>query len=364
MAVDEELADTKVEDAPAAESAAPEKAAPVADKAAPAAKAPEADKGKSPAADSGGKKTILDGADAEAAGKAKEEAADKDHKSYWPADWRQKMAEHLAAGDKKILAKELKRLERISDPAGVFGMYREMESKFTSGGLVKIPGKDAKPEEIAEYHRAIGVPEKPEELVAAIKLENGAVIGEADKPRLNSFGAALHKAGATPAVMNAAANWYYQQQEEAMAALDEADDAYLRESQKVLKEEYGPAFKRTMGAIATLFASAPGGSDEKNTSSVYYRLKNGRTADGRLIGDDPDILRWLASVAMDVNPLATVVDVGKEGAKSVSAELDEIRAMRRSTDPATAKKYWSAEVQARELELLSAQEKNRARNTA
>ena len=371
MIVAEELVDTKVEDAPATESAAPEKApaadakAPVGDK---AEKSPVGDKGAKTAAteDKGGKKTILDGADAEADDKAKEDAAAAkgEAKAVDRAaeikTLRENLAKHYSAGDKKAYDKELKRLERlgIERPEQVYGLYRELDNKLNGGGLVKVPGKDAKPEEWAEFHKAMGVPEKPEELVAAIKLESGAVIGEADKPRLNSFGAALHKAGATPAVMNAAANWYYQQQEETMTAIDEADDAYLRESQKALKEEFGPAFKRTMGAIPTLFATAPGGSDEKNTSSVYYRLKNGRTADGRLIGDDPAILRWLASVAQDVNPIATVVEGGNQGVKALDTELEEIRALRKSDDPSKVKKYWSADVQARELELINAKQKS------
>src|SRR5690606_21070207 len=84
-------------------------------------------------------KTIATGADAEEEAKAKEEKADKDHKPYWPDNWREKLAEHIAAGDKKVYDKELKRLQRIADPSGIYGMYRELEGKFTSGGLVKVP---------------------------------------------------------------------------------------------------------------------------------------------------------------------------------------------------------------------------------
>src|SRR3990167_7669882 len=46
-------------------------------------------------------------------------------KPYWPEDWRQKMAEHASAGDKKAFEREMLRLARISDPAGVYGSYRE-----------------------------------------------------------------------------------------------------------------------------------------------------------------------------------------------------------------------------------------------
>ncbi|WEK43640.1 MAG: hypothetical protein P0Y64_02060 [Candidatus Sphingomonas colombiensis] len=40
--------------------------------------------------------------------------------------------------------------------------YREAESTIRNGGRIKLPGDDAKPEEIAAYRTAIGVPEKPD----------------------------------------------------------------------------------------------------------------------------------------------------------------------------------------------------------
>src|SRR3990167_5354807 len=159
-------------------------------------------------------------------------------KPYWPDDWREKAAQHIAAGDEKAYRRELKRLERIADPAGMYGMYREAETKLTSVGLIKVPGKDAKPEEVAEFHKALGVPEKPEDYFKNIKLENGAVIGEADKPIADAFAAAVHKSGATPQVVNAALNWYFKGQEDAAAKLDESDENFKTTSLKDLKEEY------------------------------------------------------------------------------------------------------------------------------
>jgi len=309
----------------------------------------------------GGKtKTIAGGDDVEADDKAAQDAKDKAHKPYWPEVWRQKAAEHLAAGDKKVLAKELKRLERITDPAALAGMYRELEAKFSAGGLIKVPGKDAKPEEIAAYHKAIGVPEKPEEYFQHVKLENGAVIGEADKPLVDEFAAALHKAGAPPSIMNAALNWYYQRQESQAAALDESDDTFRRESETTLKEEFGPAFKRKTSAIASLFLTAPGGADIKNESALYARLMGGRTADGKIIGNDPDMVRFLVSLVNEVNPAATVVEDGAQSGKTIETELADIQKLRQ-TD---SKKYWSAPVQARELELIEARNKLQARSRA
>jgi hypothetical protein len=279
-------------------------------------------------------------------------------KPYWPDDWRQKVAERVAAGDKKAYTRELKRLERISDPSGVYGMYREVEGKLTSGNLVRVPGKDATPEDIAQYHKAIGVPEKPADYIPLIKLANGAVIGDDDKKVIAELAERAHKVGTSPAALNEVVDWYYQKQEEQAAALDEADDIFRRESEQALKEELGATFKRKTTAIAGLFATAPGGNDIKNEGSLFSRLMGGRTADGRIIGNDPDMIRFLVSLSHEINPSAMVVDDASAGGKSIDDELAEIQALRK-TDK---RKYFSQQVQGREAELIAAKQKIQARS--
>lgn len=343
--------DTDADGAEDTEGKAPEKTEAVA--------SPEGDKGADTQDGKGGKpKTIATGADAEAEDKAKAEAETKaPPKSDWPSDWREKLAQHIAAGDKKRYDKELKRLQRITDPAGVYGMYREMEARFTSGDIIKKPGKDAKPEDIEAYHRALGVPEKPEDYLKDVKLENGATIGDADKPVLSTFAEAMHKAGAPPAVMNAALNWYYQRQEQMAAELDEEDDKFRRESEAELKEELGGAFNRSVRAIRELFATAEGGGDPENPNSVMARLMGGRTSDGKIIGNDPKIMRCFMGIARELNPIASVVEDGVASIKTIEQELAELQELRK-TDK---RKYYSEAVQARELELIAARDKARQR---
>ena len=281
----------------------------------------------------------------------------KEPEGYWPEDWREKVAEHIAAGDKKAYDKELRRLQRVTDPAGIYGNYRELDNRLNGGGLIKVPGKDATPEEIADYHKALGVPEEAKDYLDNVQLQNGAVIGDADKPMLEGVLTAVHKAGATQPVVDAMVNWYYSLQEEQAAELDETDDAFQRESENVLKEELGPAFKRSINAIAPLFAIAPGGSDVSNDESLYARLMGGRMADGRVIGNDPDMVRFLIGLAHEVNPAATVTEDGDQSGKTIDGELAEIQKLR-TENP---KKYWSESVQTRELELITAQQKLQAK---
>lgn len=273
---------------------------------------------------------------------------------------REEIAKHRSAGDEKLYKKELARLERLADlsPKALYGMYRELEAKLSEGGLVKIPGKDAKPEEIAAFQKALGWTEKPEDMIGQIKLENGMVIGEADKPMLTGFLGAVHGATSAQDFATKATDWYYKQQEEAAAALDEADDTFRREAERALKDDLGPAYKRRINSISTLFSTAPGGADAKNPSSTMARLLGGRTADGKIIGNDPEISKLLMAWSAEINPVASVVEDGASGSsRSIDTELSEIKGLRQSNP----QKYWSPEVQARELELITAQQKDRAR---
>jgi hypothetical protein len=192
-----------------------------------------------------------------------------------------------------------------------------------------------------------------------VKLENGAVIGEADKPLVDAFAQAVHKAGAPPQVLNAALNWYFKNQEDQAAAMDEADETFRVEAERALKDDLGPAFKRKVNAIGSLFDIAPGGPDIKNEKSLYARLMGGRTADGKIIGNDPDVVRFMMALALDRNPAATVVEDGDQSGKSIDAEIRDIEQVMR-----TDRRRYDKEFAPRYGELLAARDKVRARQRA
>ena len=284
------------------------------------------------------------------------ETKETESKPYWPEDWRDKLAEHASAGDKKTYEKELKRLSAIPDPTQVYASWRAIENTWSSRNFIKLPGKDAKTEEVAEYHKALGVPETPDGYLKDLKLDDGLVLGDWDMPVVKGFTEAVHKEGAPPRVVSAALNWYLKEEEEKAAALDESDDSYRRVSEQALKNEYGNAYRRYTNNIATLFQTAPGGIDLDNEESVYARVLGGRTADGQIIGNDPDIIRWFVALANNLNPAGTVVEDGDQSGKSVDSEIAEIEKIMRSDRRLYDKQYAQ-----RYGELLAAREKLRAR---
>jgi hypothetical protein len=328
-------------------------------------KAADGDKGEK-GADKGGAKTVADGADPDETAKAKAAKEAEDTKAAEHAtrvkEFREALAKHASAGDKKAYDKELKRLERlgIERPEQVYGLYRELEGRTSGAGLVKVPGKDAKPEEVAEFNKALGVPEKAEDYLKDLKLENGAVIGEADKPIVGTFTEAMHKVGAPPAAVKAALGWYYDLMAQQEADRADADDEALRVGVSSLKEELGGGYKRETAALKSLFDMAPGGADDKNPNSLYSQVMTARTPDGRMLGNNLEFLKQLIAWRKDIRPFATVTEDGAGSAKSAEARLEEIRALRKTDN----KKYLSNEIQTEELRLIESLMKDKAQAQA
>jgi len=308
----------------------------------------EAANGAGEAANASNGKTLAQGA----------ESPEGEEKPYWPNDWRQRVADHAGAGDPKAVKRELKRLERVTDPNSIYGMYRELEGKFTSGNIIKMPDKDATEEDVSAYHKALGVPESAEDYLKDFAPENGAVLGDADKAMAESFVKALVPAGAPKQVLDTAVNWYFKNEEEQASQLDEMDETFRQTSERELKDEMGPAYKRKVNNIASVFAKAPGGADVKNEESVYARILGGRTSDGKLIGNDPDVTRWLAAMAQEMNPAGSIVEDAEDGGKTLDARIKDIETQMRKDRPAYNK---DPQMQAEYRELLDARERIQAK---
>ena len=283
------------------------------------------------------------------------ETADDDA-PYWPEDWREKAAQHVSAGEEKAYKRELKRLERLKDPSAVYGMYRELETKFTSGSLTKIPGEDASEEDKRAFYNQIGVPEKADDYVKDFKFEDGEdFVGDDEDAK--ELLEALHKNGTPKESAHAVLNFLHERENMEAEMQDEEDEQYHWESQRALKEEMGPAYKRTINNISQLFRYGAGGLEAENEESVRNRLLNGRTADGIKIGDDPDMIRWLAAVSHEVDPVATVMDTTAASGRGVEERIKEIEKMIRTDKHAYFK---DQDVQNEYVKLLEVRDKVRA----
>lgn len=278
--------------------------------------------------------TLLSGGDKQEGDKQVQAPAD------WPEDWRQKLA-----GESK---EDLKTLSRYGGPTGVWNAFKAMRAKMASGELKAVTEFPAEGDDKAkaEWRKANGIPETADGYEPKV---DGLVFGDADKPMLDSFKAHAFGKNWTPAQFNEALGWYAAEQEQIKARRDEADATFRQEAEDKLRSEWGNEFRGNINAIKNVLASAP--------AEFGDRLMGARLADGRLFGDDPAALRWLASLAREINPAMTLVPNGSADiGKSIETELAEIRRISRETPDKL-----TPALEKRQTELIAAQMKLQSR---
>lgn len=260
----------------------------------------------------------------------------------WPDDWRTKVA-----GED---AKELARLQRMGSPADVWKAYRALEAKISSGQLKSQPKADATPEEIAAWRKDNGLPETPDGYRP--NLPNGMVPGETDMPLVTGFQKTAHELGMTPDQFNKTLSWYFAEQDAAKAQAIENDRSFRQQAEDALRAEWGPAYRAEVRGVSNFMeANAPAGMADI--------LFNSRTPDGNLIGDHPEVLRWLNSLARTVNPMSSLVPAGSaDPMRAGEARISEIETMIRNRDDG----YWKNQsVQSEYQQLLGARDQMKGR---
>lgn len=272
-------------------------------------------------------------------------SAEGDDDSDPADDWRLR----YAGEDEKAL----KRLGRYASEADFFKAYRELEKKKSSGELKQALPENATAEELSQWRKENGVPETADGY--DLTFESGLVIGDEDKPQVSKFLEAMHSKNATPEVTKAALETYYEIMGEQQQALAEADSSFKDETLEGLREEWGGDYKKNLNAVNGLLESLP--------EETRLAFETARTGDGKLIGNDPAVIKWLAQIAYEINPAASVMPASVSNpAGSINEEIASIEKL---VGDKTSE-YWKGpnaqKMQDRYGELLSAREKISARS--
>lgn len=101
-----------------------------------------------------------------------------------------------------------------------------------------------------------------------------------------------------------------------MDARAEADNAFRHTAEQELRADFGPDYTPNLNAVKNLLASMPEATSENFLA--------GRPADGRRIGDSPGIVKWLATISRELNPVATLMPAGAGGGRGGSDRIAEI----------------------------------------
>lgn len=251
-------------------------------------------------------------------------------------DWRARIA-----GDDKTLAGYL---ARVPSEKALAELVKKHNDDIKAGKYIKPLPDNPTDAEVAAYRKQLGVPEKPEAYLEGL---DGLVIGDDDKPIVGDFAEAMHGLNAPPAIVKAGIEWYYAQLDIQAAAEAQRAAEAKDTGTEVLREEWGADYKRTLNAVTGFIGTLPQG--------VAEAFQQGRDAAGLPLGSNPEVIKWLASVALEQNPLLTVVPGA--GANQASAIADEIKALEQRMTTDRAAYFKDEKAQARYIELIEARDK-------
>lgn len=228
-------------------------------------------------------------------------------------DWRTKVA-----GEDKAF---LKTLDKYTDPSAFGKAHRALLQRLSTGELKPAPTPypdKGTPAEQMEWRKTSGIPEAPEGYAQKLSPPPGVVFGENDKPGLDRLYDFAYKNHWPQDQVNGVVAAYHHELQTVTAAREQADMQFHSQSEDMLRADWGADFTRNLNATKNMLAGAPEG--------VRERLMGGRTADGRMIGDDPAVLKWLGQVALDLNPAASILPPSMT-ATSFKSRLDTLNEM-------------------------------------
>ena len=252
----------------------------------------------------------------------------------WPEDWRARLA-----GDNK---KAADRLARFKSPNDVLNSYLALEAKVSGGEFAKKLPTNYTDAELADYRKANGIPDKPDDYKVDVP---GLVWGEADKPMLDSWKQFAFENNLPPEIAKMGPAWYAREQEALVARLAEQDQVNYQSGTAALQAEWGNEFKGNINAAKNLFEAYPG---------VWDSVMGARDADGVRNGDNPVVLKALASIAKEMNPYATIIPnvPSQNAAQTLAEEKSQIKSLMGDK----GSEYWrgpkAAVLQARYREIL------------
>lgn len=224
-------------------------------------------------------------------------------------NWR----DDLAGGDPK----KIERLSRYATPNAVADALMSVQERISKGELrsnVPYPEKGTDKEK-ADWRAEQGIPPTAADYYPALKLSDGRQIKDEDKPRVDGFLAKLHAKNASPDVVSATLDHYYELVAEETAKREESDKQQTQAARDSLIAEMGlPEFKANYNLVMGMFEMVP--------ASVKDLLIGGRLADGQPIFGNAEVFKGLTQWARTINPAAALVPgSGKEVAGAIEAEI-------------------------------------------
>lgn len=223
----------------------------------------------------------------------------------WDDGWREK----IAGTDEKLL----KRLERYPSIKSATDALIDAQNKVRSGE-VKFALKDgATSEELSAWRRDNGIPEKYSDY-------DVGVVNPAFKDISENFLKMAHEKNYTPDKARAGVEFLIAEHARILEATHEQDSIAAEKAENEMRQEWGNDYKANFNAITNLLSK----HTPEGFSGEFF---GGRLANGRVIGDDPETLRFLATISRELNPFATILPNGINQVNAAQSRLSELEGM-------------------------------------
>lgn len=209
-------------------------------------------------------------------------------------DWRKA----VSGGDESAA----KLLERYTTPDAFGKAHLEAVKKISAGDFAKPLPADAKPEQVTEWRKANGIPDKPEAYFE--KLPNGRVIGADDKPMFDEVAARLHAKNAPPELVHELVDWYYGMADAESVKLSETDKKHTQEFEDSMRQVWGNDYRANDNHLKTFMDGL--------SPELQKAFNDGFGGDGKKLMHNPAFVQWMANIAREFNPTGMVTPGGNE----------------------------------------------------
>ena len=174
--------------------------------------------------------------------------------------------------------------DRFNTPADMAKAVLDLRKRESTS--IRMPGKDAKPEEVSAFYKALGVPEGPDGY--QFKTPDGVEITDQDKAFQSEMAKIMHTSGIPKAAAERLVDGYNAFAQNMMKAAVEADTKFADQATATLKQEWGDDYNRNLAFAAK--------AAQELFGDTYDAVKQMEGKNGRFILDNPVFIKAFAKI--------------------------------------------------------------------
>lgn len=222
-------------------------------------------------------------------------------------DWTADLPDDLKETGKRFTSK--------ADAVRAINDFRKRESQ------VRVPGKNATPEEIATYHKAIGIPEKPEDYEFP-DLPEGLELTEEVKASRAEWAKRFQTLGIPKEAAKELSRIANEESVRELKAAQEADKAFAAKQEEALRSEWkGEEYERNKTLANRAFTELA-----TRTGLKIDDLTSIETKDGRFLMDRADIVRMFAAIGREMSEGSLGPTLTESEKDTVDDQIRNVRA--------------------------------------